>query len=120
VKTLQDIQSTGTKNVTTKREMVWSKNPETACVIPAGTKLTVHFSEMNPSRLYFEYAGSLRATSLVRASLNFYGFNRVPTLNTLAKWDIDGVAKTPTGFRTEPDGFGPDGSPSWLLATGMI
>jgi len=120
VKTLQDIKSTGTKTVTTKQQLTWSKNPATACVLPAGTTLTVHFSEARPSRIYFEYAGSLRAASLVRASQNFTGFSKAPSLNTLGKWDSDGVSKTPTGFRVEPDGWGPDGSPSWLLAMEMI
>jgi len=120
MKTLADIQSTGTKTVTTKRQMTWSKNPETACVIPEGTTVTVHFSNSNPSRLYFEYNGSLRASRLVSASQYFTGFNKAPTMNTLGKWDMDGVAKTPTGHRVEPDGWGPDGSPSWLLVIGLI
>jgi hypothetical protein len=32
----------------------------------------------------------------------------------------EGVAKTVTGKRAEPDGFGDDDSPSWLLVLGYI
>ncbi len=43
-----------------------------------------------------------------------------PSLSTMERWSNDGVAKTVTGDRTEPDGYGPDGAPSWLLALGLI
>lgn len=43
-----------------------------------------------------------------------------PTMKTLEKWVSDGVAKSVTGRKTECDGHGDDGSPSWLLALGMI
>jgi hypothetical protein len=43
-----------------------------------------------------------------------------PSFNTIEKWGMDGICKTPTGKRVEPDGHGPDGSPSWLLALGLI
>lgn len=45
---------------------------------------------------------------------------KAPSMTTLEKWNWDGVCKTPTGKRVEPDGHGPDGSPSWLLALGLI
>jgi hypothetical protein len=47
-------------------------------------------------------------------------FFKVPSERTLAVWSMDGVAKSVTGKRVEPDGHGPDGSPSWLLALGYI
>jgi hypothetical protein len=47
-------------------------------------------------------------------------FFKVPTMKTLEKWSNDSVAKSVTGKRCEPDGHGEDGSPSWLLALGMI
>jgi hypothetical protein len=43
-----------------------------------------------------------------------------PTTRTLEKWVSDGVAKSVTGRKTECDGHGDDGSPSWLLALGLI
>jgi len=42
------------------------------------------------------------------------------TAATMEKWVSDGIAKTPTGKQTEPDGYADDGSPSWLLALGYI
>ena len=44
----------------------------------------------------------------------------IPSLATLQAWEADGICETPTGYRVEPDGHGPDGSPSWLLALGII
>jgi len=43
-----------------------------------------------------------------------------PSEATLEKWNDDGGCKTPTGKWTECDGYGSDGSPSWLIALGMI
>jgi hypothetical protein len=119
MKTLSDIQSTGTKTVTTRQEMRWSKVPH-PCVLPADTTLTVHFSKLNPSSVYFEYAGALRRALLTNAHKNFTGFNRPPGLHTLEKWNSDGVVKTPTGQKVEPDGWASDGSPSWFLVLGVI
>lgn len=45
---------------------------------------------------------------------------KAPSMTTLGKWSMDSVCKTPTGKRVEPDGHGPDGSPSWLLVFGLI
>jgi hypothetical protein len=47
------------------------------------------------------------------------GFTK-PSLATMEKWVSEGIAKTPTGKRTEPDGYADDGSPSWLLVLGYI
>ena len=47
-------------------------------------------------------------------------FFRAPSLRTMEKWMDSGIARTVTGNKTEPDGYGPDGAPSWLLALGMI
>jgi len=44
----------------------------------------------------------------------------MPSRATLEKWAERGIAKTPTGKTTEPDGYAYDGSPSWLLAFGVI
>jgi len=45
---------------------------------------------------------------------------KTPTTATLERWNDDGRCKTPTGHWTEPDGYGPDNSPSWMIALGMI
>ncbi len=48
------------------------------------------------------------------------GFKAPPSDKTIAKWMDEGIAMTVTGKRVEPDGIGPDGSPSWLIVLGMI
>ena len=106
--------------VKTKQELKFSKNPETACVIPKGTIIDLFFSEARPYNAYFEYNGFLRATNLKLSYKNFTKLLKPPTLKTLEKYSWDGVAKTVTGYRTEPDGIGIDGSPSWLLVIGII
>jgi hypothetical protein len=45
---------------------------------------------------------------------------KAPSIASLERWGMDGVCKTPTGKRVEPDGYGSDGSPSWLLVFGLI
>ncbi|ACB97277.1 hypothetical protein [Beijerinckia indica] len=44
----------------------------------------------------------------------------LPSMEQLEEWLSDGQCETPTGHEVEPDGHGPDGSPSWLLALGLI
>jgi hypothetical protein len=44
----------------------------------------------------------------------------LPTMKQLELWTYDSICETPTGDRVEPDGTGPDGTPSWLMALGMI
>ena len=46
--------------------------------------------------------------------------NELPSMQELMEWDEDGICETPTGYRVEPDGTGPDGVPSWLRALRMI
>jgi hypothetical protein len=45
---------------------------------------------------------------------------KVPSLRQLQKWSDDGWCMTPTGYKVEPDGYGPDDSPSWMVALGYI
>lgn len=59
----------------------------------------------------------LKASSLYQ---RLSGFTKPPSDKIMEKWMEEGIAKTITGKRTEPDGYGPDGSPSWLLTLGYI
>lgn len=47
------------------------------------------------------------------------GFEPMPDDDQLERWSFDGMCETVTGHTVEPDGRGPDGSPSWLLALGL-
>ena len=60
---------------------------------------------------------------LRNSSLNKYfgaPFKKAPTPNKLQQWSNDGVCQTVLGTKTEPDGYGNYGEPSWLLIFGMI
>ena len=43
-----------------------------------------------------------------------------PSLSSLERWGNEGGCKTPTGKWTEQDGYGSDGSPSWMMVLGFI
>lgn len=45
---------------------------------------------------------------------------KLPSQATIEHWMMDGVAETVEGDDIEPDGIGANGSPSWLLALGLI
>ena len=49
-----------------------------------------------------------------------YFGGKAPSEKTLMKWEEEGYCKTVTGLKVEPDGFGYDGSPSWLIVFGLI
>lgn len=88
----------------------------------AGTKATAEFVSYIPTGSNCERTAldvtltNGRTFRTFKMSLFF----KAPTVRTMEKWSSDGVAKTVTGKRCEPDGYGPDGSPSWLLALGLI
>ena len=43
-----------------------------------------------------------------------------PSIATMTRWSMDGVAKATDGCRVEPDGVCPHGKQSWLLVLGYI
>jgi hypothetical protein len=45
---------------------------------------------------------------------------RPPDINTLIRWDNDGVSKTPDGCKVDSDGYCKHGYPSWTLIEGLI
>jgi hypothetical protein len=59
--------------------------------------------------------------SMTGAHRNFGSpFQSMPSVEDLEDWGNDGVCESVTGERVEPDGYGSDGFPSWMLALGMI
>jgi len=110
--------------VTTKVDLNWGvKNPQPGkepVTIKAGTEIEVHFSEDCHSRLFIKHGDRLLRITLASASKYVTKIHKMPSMKTLEKYSYDGIAKTVTGHRTEPDGTGPDGSPSWLLVVGVI
>jgi hypothetical protein len=65
------------------------------------------------------YGDRLTIKASPRKYAMYFG-GSVPSVKTLERWELEGYCKTVTGQKTEPDGYGLDGSPSWLLALGMI
>lgn len=101
---------------TTKTEIRFATS-----VVPAGIPVEVFFAESKPSKIFIQHGtDNAKVLSLIGAHKYFQGFNKPPGIRALEKYSFDGIAKTPTGHRTEPDGYGPDNSPSWLLVLGMI
>lgn len=43
-----------------------------------------------------------------------------PSITTMTRWTMDGIAKATDGCRVEPDGTCPHGCKSWLLELGYI
>jgi len=87
------------------------KNEDT--VIPQGTELVfVRHSEM-PTVGVFSFNGR-------ELKMRYRAVIKNPTIRSLEKWSIGGICKSVFGAKVEPDGYGPTGEPSWLLAMGMI
>lgn len=81
-------------------------------VLPVG--LPVTFLKDNPSRCLVH--GDRAEPYRVRVTSAF----KSPSLNKLEKASDDGICPSVGGKRVEPDGWDENGSPSWLLALGMI
>lgn len=56
----------------------------------------------------------------VAALADWKRVTRIPSIRTLEEWGRDSVCETPSGHQVEPDGYGPVGSPSWLLLFRLI
>lgn len=103
-------------------------------VIPKGTPAEVMFHGHTHSkgasnvmlRLQFtgasgrDYQQEPMSTNILSLSESISGFGKRPSFAQMEKWEGDGYSMTPTGKRVEPDGYGPDGSPSWMLVLGLI
>ena len=92
-------------------------------VIPVGSKGDLEFkapAEWSAS-VGFDALGGRRVNLNSKNLFGYFGrpFTPAPSLSALEKMG-DGLAKSVTGKTVEPDGYGPDGSPSWLLVLGYI
>lgn len=107
--------------VKTKRELNYTKFPESAVTIPVGTEIQLHFSEVNPGKAYFSYGGFIRTALLVVAHKNFTKIQKPPSVRSIEKMEWErGACKTVLGNITEPDGHDQYGAPSWMLVMGVI
>jgi hypothetical protein len=106
--------------VTTVRHLNYKNGTQ----VPVGTELVIFFNETRPSRVVFEYNGKTLATRVDRLFETFKGsgvkFSKPPGIKSLERMSNDGIVSTVTGRKVEPDGYGDDGSPSWMLVMGII
>lgn len=92
-----------TKNLTLKDQTV----------IPAGTTLEfVRHGEMETVGIFALNGRELK--------MRYRSVIKNPTLKSLEKWSEDSLCKSVFGAQVEPDGYGPHGEPSWLLAMVLI
>ena len=103
--------------VTLKKDLKFKDGSE----IRKGEKGTLRFNEGNPGLATVDFE-SRKGTRLSSSKLSDYfgrPFTKEPSMASLERMS-DGIAKSVTGKTVEPDGYGPDGSPSWLLVLGFI
>jgi hypothetical protein len=69
----------------------------------------------------YEFQQGIRWAKMVPASeAKPRTSKKPPSMRTLEKWSMDGVAKATDGCRVEPDGTCPHGAQSWLLKMGLV
>ena len=92
--------------------------------LPVGTPVRIDFDRRAPSiALVYQNVRPERPYRIRASSLHRYfkGFKKPPSVDRLMEMEMRrGWVPSVTGKRVEPDGIGPDGSPSWLLAPGLI
>jgi hypothetical protein len=87
--------------------------------IEAGTTVELEFPKEHHGMIVRMSAeGKTVAIRTVR--MNKYFGTRLPSMKQLEKWTFDSVCKSVGGKTVEPDGWDCNGTPSWLLAMGLI
>jgi hypothetical protein len=95
--------------------------PKSGDTVPAGAEVTLHYSEKAGSRVYFSRGADFAKTIKFQNCHKYFAeFRKMPSMRTLEKQANNAVVTTPIGEKTEPDGYGPSGLPSWLLVLGVI
>lgn len=89
-------------------------------VITKGAEAQVKYNHSTIAEVIVEGIEKSVKISVSALTQLLEGYPKMPPISRLEKMSDDGIATTPTGKRTEPDGYGDDGSPSWLLVAGVI
>lgn len=116
------IKGTGVES-TALKDITWShkETKELLFSIPTGARVHIWFSPRKYSdRLFVEYNGEIKLSLARFGHKRFTGLKARPSDRTINKYVYDSVVKSLTGKKVEPDGWGPDGAPSWLLVLGLI
>ena len=45
---------------------------------------------------------------------------KAPSVKTMERWMLNGIAKATDGCKVEPDGVCSHGKPSWIIKLGLI
>ncbi len=89
-------------------------------IFPPGTNFTIESFDENNKAVFNDKLGKPFRLKAARLHKYFVGLKKAPSMNTLERQSNDGYCNTVFGHKTEPDGHGLHGEPSWLLALGMI
>lgn len=91
-------------------------------IIPKGTRLILEFREGSPELVTCAMPDGNKFNVAANRAKTYFGapFTPEPSLKTLERWSDDGIARSLTGGKCEPDGFSTDGAPAWLLALGLV
>jgi hypothetical protein len=104
---------------TTKRSFTSKKG----ITINAGERVTVSFDVKRKStgEPFAQYIRMTTSDGRRVVTSKFKGAGiRVPSIKTLEHWVCDSVCDSVFGNQVEPDGWDHEGSPSWLLALGLV
>jgi hypothetical protein len=89
-------------------------------VIQKDTNVVCEFLENSNTIFLVHFDGKEFRVAYAKASGLLNGFKPEPSTNALEKMSSAGVATTPLGKRTELDGYGEYGEPSWFLVLGLV
>lgn len=76
--------------------------------------------KMHPSQMWVTFEDQVLVARVSRGHVWLTGLRKPPTIRTLQKRSWDGISKSVTNHKVEPDGYGPDGAPAWELVMGLI
>lgn len=122
IKVAKTILSAKEGEIRTTLAVDW-KSKKTGQEFKKGTPVTLRMMGKDGglfTRVDFTDDFNNRLFSTMHLYKYFRGLRKPPSDRQMEKWMDDGYALTVTGKRTEPDGYGYDGSPSWLLIMGFI
>lgn len=114
---LAGLKKTASKTTTLKADL----KLKDGTVYTKGTRAEVFFSEREPSMSEVEIEGRKIKLGTAKLHRYFKGFPKQPSYGALDRMGYMGSYTTVTGKRgVEADGYGSDGSPSWVLALGLV
>lgn len=86
-----------------------------------GEDVVINWLEETPQMTYIIKQDGNRLRVKSEWAYHFVtGVNKTPSINQMERWDNEGYSKSMLGKKVEPDGFDPNGSPSWMLVIGII